>query len=234
MTSVFLRQQAPFVVALAASVAVHVGLVVWLPARGTVSVTPAPGPRVELAAPSVRVQPEPVAPPASKPSQARRATSSHAKRDVPRVITQSAAPEAVPAQVQPTPDKPAADVAATVMREETTPPRAEVVARATPAVNEADLLAGYAKALSQAIASHRRYPRIAQARGWQGTVEVSLHIASGNQLRQVAVLRSSGFEVLDQHALEMVHDAVPLPAPPEPLRQREFNVRVPIVFHLKE
>lgn len=48
------------------------------------------------------------------------------------------------------------------------------------------------------------------------------------------ILRSSGFEVLDNQALEMVQQAAPLPQPPEALRGREFTVMVPIVFKLND
>jgi len=49
-----------------------------------------------------------------------------------------------------------------------------------------------------------------------------------------AILQSSGFEVLDNEALEMVQQAAPLPPPPEALRGRELTVMVPIVFRLND
>jgi protein TonB len=97
-----------------------------------------------------------------------------------------------------------------------------------------DLLAGYGHALSQAIGKHQRYPRIAQMRGWQGTATVALKFGSGNRHLATTLHKSSGHEVLDQQALDMVKDAEPLPNPPERLRNRDFSVLVPIVFRLKE
>jgi protein TonB len=97
-----------------------------------------------------------------------------------------------------------------------------------------DLLAGYGHALSQAIGKHQRYPRIAQMRGWQGTATIALKFGSGHRLLAATVHKSSGHEVLDEQALEMVKDAHPLPNPPERLRNRDFTVLVPIVFRLKD
>jgi protein TonB len=97
-----------------------------------------------------------------------------------------------------------------------------------------DLLAGYGHALSQAIGRHQRYPRIAQMRGWQGTATVALKFGAANKLLAATLHRSSGHEVLDEQALQMVKDAQPLPSAPERLRHRDFTVLVPIVFRLKE
>jgi protein TonB len=97
-----------------------------------------------------------------------------------------------------------------------------------------DLLAGYGHALSDAIGRHQRYPRLAQMRGWQGTATVALKFGAGNKLLATSLHRSSGHEVLDEQALQMVKDAQPLPSAPERLRHRDFTVLVPIVFRLKE
>lgn len=101
-------------------------------------------------------------------------------------------------------------------------------------VPDADLLAGYGQALSSAIGRHQRYPRVAQMRAWQGTTLVALNFGSGSTLVSATVEKSSGHEILDSQALEMVRDANPLPPAPASLRQRNFVVKVPIVFRLKE
>jgi len=71
-------------------------------------------------------------------------------------------------------------------------------------------------------------------RGWQGTATVALKFGAGHRFLGATVQRSSGHEVLDEQALEMVKDAHPLPQPPESLRKRDFTVLVPVVFRLKE
>lgn len=110
-------------------------------------------------------------------------------------------------------------------------PAPVVIAKAAP---DSSLLDSYGKQLSSLIARYQRYPRIAQLRGWQGTAQVQLFVSAEGRMVNTVILRSSGFEVLDDQALEMVQQAAPLPQPPEALRGREFTVMVPIVFKLND
>lgn len=91
----------------------------------------------------------------------------------------------------------------------------------------------YGAQLSREFARHKQYPRLAQMRGWQGTVQVQVHIDAGGAVISSSINQSSGHEVLDKQALEMVKKASPLPQPPEALRDRELTMLVPIVFRLE-
>jgi len=114
------------------------------------------------------------------------------------------------------------------------PPPPEPPKPKGPTDQEVDSARGnYGSLLSREFAKHKQYPRVAQMRGWQGTTRVELHIdANGNVISSI-VSESSGFEVLDKQALEMVRKASPLPLPPETLRGREFAIIVPIAFRLE-
>jgi protein TonB len=94
-------------------------------------------------------------------------------------------------------------------------------------------LGNYGSLLSREFAKHKQYPRIAQMRGWQGTVRIELHIDANGNIISSIVSESSGFEVLDKQSLEMVRKASPLPLPPEALHGREFRIIVPIAFRLE-
>lgn len=94
-------------------------------------------------------------------------------------------------------------------------------------------LDGYGLALSKTFSKFQRYPRLAQIRHWQGKVQVSLQIAAGGKLISASVSRSSGYEILDQQALEIVKQANPLPQVPEALQAKTFTVIVPILFRLE-
>jgi protein TonB len=91
----------------------------------------------------------------------------------------------------------------------------------------------YGSLLSREFSRHKQYPRMAQIRGWQGTTRVELHIDPNGTVTSSSVRESSGFEVLDKQALEMVRKASPLPLPPEVLRGREFTIVVPVAFRLE-
>jgi periplasmic protein TonB len=92
---------------------------------------------------------------------------------------------------------------------------------------------GYADRLARAIAQHKQYPRVAQMRGWQGEVIVDLKLDRNGGVLVTKIDRSSGFEVLDKQALEMVKKAAPFPAPPEILKSDVFNIQVPVSFKLE-
>jgi periplasmic protein TonB len=92
---------------------------------------------------------------------------------------------------------------------------------------------GYADRLARAIAQHKQYPRVAQMRGWQGETIIDLKLDRNGGVLATRIDRSSGFEVLDKQALEMVKKAAPFPAPPEILKSDVFNIQVPVSFKLE-
>ena len=50
----------------------------------------------------------------------------------------------------------------------------------------------------------------------------------------ISIRSRSGYEVLDQQALEMIRKAKPLTPIPPALRGKGFTIDVPVVFSLKE
>ncbi|MFZ9643036.1 MAG: TonB family protein [Candidatus Methylopumilus sp.] len=104
-----------------------------------------------------------------------------------------------------------------------------------PTVNQADLDAArnqYGSALSREIAKHINYPSIAKMRGWQGVVEIDFQLDGNGKILSQKIRTSSGFEVLDKQALEMVKKSN-FPVPPEVLKSSAFNVTVPVSFRLE-
>ncbi len=94
-------------------------------------------------------------------------------------------------------------------------------------------LNGYNSALWGKIGKYKQYPKIAQMRGWQGEVIVELLLDGNGKLKSKKILTSSGYEVLDKQALEMIDKAAPFPSPPEALRASSFSITVPIPFRLE-
>lgn len=105
------------------------------------------------------------------------------------------------------------------------------VERSTAEVDNA--LGEYGGLLGRAIAKHKQYPKIAQMRGWQGEVKLDLKLDGNGKVLSATVSESSGYEALDKQALEMVRKASPFPMPPEALRNRTFNIIVPVSFKLE-
>ena len=218
-------KQRRVVLALLFSLLIHGMLLALVPGWRTNVFKPQPVLSVQLPE-LVRPEPAPAVPPAKPqpkavPMVTERARSEFKLPQPPRIETNVAPqPQAEPTETPPVAPLPAAPTPAPV-----------VVAKAAP---DSALLDSYGKTLSSLIAKYQRYPRIAQLRSWQGTAQVLLSVSAAGRMVNVVILRSSGFEVLDDQALEMVRQATPLPQPPEALRGREFTVMVPIVFKLND
>lgn len=91
----------------------------------------------------------------------------------------------------------------------------------------------YGSQLAREFAKHKQYPGVARTRGWQGTTRVQLEIDTVGKVIATSISESSGYDVLDRQALEMVKKASPLPLPPEVLRERAFTILVPVVFRIE-
>ena len=91
----------------------------------------------------------------------------------------------------------------------------------------------YGSLLAREIAKHKRYPRIAQMRGWQGEALVELQLDGSGKILSSKIQTSSGHDVLDKQALEMVMRATPFPPPPAVLSGQSFTLLVPISFRLE-
>jgi len=96
-----------------------------------------------------------------------------------------------------------------------------------------ELLSGYGKMISQALARYKEYPQIARMRGWEGSVTMRLRVAPSGRLIDAELHTSSGHDVLDKQALAMASQAQRFPAPPDGLNGGEIAVLVPIVFRLE-
>jgi len=170
------------------------------------------------------------APAAVVPEKVRQPIQPRENRSSPRVLAAAgpatapvtvASEAALPATAAPTPAAAA-------------PAPAVPAAPAIQAVPSADLLAAYRQRLTDLLAGQREYPRIAALRGWEGEVRLRLRVARKGNLVGVVLDRSSGFEVLDQHALAMLAGLGNLPPLPEGLDGSELQIVVPVSYKLNK
>ena len=144
--------------------------------------------------------------------------------------------EPVQKRITPIIDKNATSIAQPIPKEVAPPAPAEAISKTPNIVPQEQVtqhLESYSSLLANAIAKYKQYPKIAQMRGWQGTVIADLEIDSKGSVVSVKIKKSSTYEVLDNEALEMIKKASPFPTPPESLRGKNFNVLVPISFKLE-
>ena len=98
---------------------------------------------------------------------------------------------------------------------------------------DAGTLEQYRLALIVATRRYKRYPAIAMEKGWQGRAEVHMVIGANGMLASASIKTSSGHQVLDNQALDMLKKGkttIPIPAG---LRGREFAIDVPVIFNLE-
>ncbi len=165
-------------------------------------------------------------------------SSSPIQKPIEKIETPELVKKVEPIQKKITPiiDKNAISVAQPTPKEVAPAPPAETVSKIPNIVPQEQLtqhLESYSSLLANAIAKYKQYPKIAQMRGWQGTVIADLEIDSKGTVISIKIKKSSTYEVLDNEALEMIRKASPFPAPPESLRGKNFNVLVPISFKLE-
>lgn len=155
-------------------------------------------------------------------------------KPVPTVAAEPTQPVSEPPPVQPT------QVIAVAPKPTPAPPvqtvPVPVVQEPPPVINQADYEDArnkYGNSLWGAISKHKKYPKIAAMRNWQGEAIVELELDGNGKLKSKKIVQSSGHDVLDKQALEMVEKALPFPAPPEALRGNSFTITVPIPFKLE-
>lgn len=165
-------------------------------------------------------------------------SSSPIQQPIEKIETPQPVKKVEPIQKKITPiiDKNATSVAQPTPKEVAPSPPAETISKIPNIVLQEQVtqhIESYSSLLANAIAKYKQYPKIAQMRGWQGTVIADLEIDTKGAVISIKIKKSSTYEVLDNEALEMIKKASPFPAPPEGLRGKNFNVLVPISFKLE-
>ena len=92
----------------------------------------------------------------------------------------------------------------------------------------------YAATLLSWLGRYKEYPWAARRRGVQGQVVLRLAVARSGRVAATAIETSSGTDVLDEAALDMVHRAEPLPPLPASFPGDVAEFRVPISFALSQ
>ena len=77
------------------------------------------------------------------------------------------------------------------------------------------------------------FNQFAMEKGWAGKVEIRIIIGTNGMTQSILVKTSSGFELLDKTAIDMVTKAKPMTPIPPALRGREFTVDIPVIFSLQ-
>lgn len=97
----------------------------------------------------------------------------------------------------------------------------------------AEALSAYVARLARWLEEHKRYPRMAQARGLEGTGMLRFTVNRGGRVLSHRLAPGTGHAVLDREIEAMIERAQPLPGIPDELSRQALEVAVPVSFRLR-
>ena len=185
----------------------------------------APAPAAAAAPRSEPVKPQAVARPRPKPAAAKPVAKAQ-----PAPIIE---PAAEPAAEAPQPNDAAAAVAA---------PAAPAAPAAVPqgeggapqAGTDARSVAEYRLQLIGAAQKYKRYPRAARENNSEGVVALRMAFSASGRVAALNVTKTSGYNVLDQQAVEMFKSAAAAVPVPPPLRGKDFAFDLAVIYEFKD
>jgi protein TonB len=89
------------------------------------------------------------------------------------------------------------------------------------------------KSLVFHLNKHKKYPHEARSKGHEGTAGVSFTIDRSGKVISTHLDQSSGSELLDKEAIEVLNRASPFPTPPSDVPNLTINLTLPIQFRIK-
>jgi periplasmic protein TonB len=99
---------------------------------------------------------------------------------------------------------------------------------------EAELMSRYEQLISMWIEKFKLYPNEARAQGMQGETVVRIRIDRKGNIRYYILERSTGYQVLDRAAIDMVKRANPVPSVPNDYPPGDLiEFLIPVNFHLQ-
>lgn len=194
------------------------------PAREVMETPPPPptkpAPPVEKVAEPAPPEPEPVAEPA--------ATAEAAAQETAEVASAPAATSEAPALGDPDAAVQGNDGKAGIGKSSTTGSASAQSAGGNPG----DYV-DYTARLLAWLQKHKKYPRRAKMRGYQGTAWLTFVIDRDGRLLEYNLDEGTGHKLLDKEVAAMIERASPLPAPPPGGQEDRFTYRVPVGFNLQ-
>ena len=90
----------------------------------------------------------------------------------------------------------------------------------------------YLATLKEIIERNKEYPLTARKGGMEGTVRIRCALLRNGELRDAAVIKPSGYTILDNAALRAVRSAGRFPGVPTEIKGDTFSFVAPITFRL--
>jgi len=82
--------------------------------------------------------------------------------------------------------------------------------------------------IKKIIEKNLSYPRRAQRMGWTGRVVVSFDVLKNGHVRDIRIIKSTGYDLLDSNLVETIQKVEPFPKPP-----LSVTLNMPIIYELR-
>lgn len=112
------------------------------------------------------------------------------------------------------------------------PPTPKPVPKLEPEIDVKALLGSYASGIKSAIVRRKQYPAVAERLGHEGSVKVSFTVDASGSLDSATIKSSSGYDELDDAALEAVRSAAPFDPIPEDAQKEQLSLSITLNFNL--
>ncbi|MDD5584307.1 MAG: TonB family protein, partial [Candidatus Omnitrophica bacterium] len=98
--------------------------------------------------------------------------------------------------------------------------------------NISEELQGYILGVQKKISDNIMYPASLLNTGWEGVVVMKLNLAPSGELRDLQMIKSSGYKIFDEEALKLVRSLSYSPFPPD-VDLKNLKIEVPIIYREK-
>lgn len=193
---------------------------------------PEPPPPVEEPKPEPEtkpeIQPKPEPQPEPVPSPAPPEPLTEPVGVVESTAANDSAPVTVPVPVRPGPVQPQPNQP----KPELPAPAPEPAPQPEPAVDVKALLTEYAAGIKAQILARKYYPGIAERLGHEGDVIVGFTVTASGQLEGVRIKSGSGWDELDEAALDAVRSAEPFAGIPAEAERESLSLSITLKYRL--
>ncbi len=97
-----------------------------------------------------------------------------------------------------------------------------------------DVLKVYTNSVRKKIESKKKYPIIARNMGIEGRTRIKLVINKDGSLEKAEILETSGYEILDETALQSIRDAAPFTPIPDELKKNKLELSIYLTFEISK
>lgn len=95
-----------------------------------------------------------------------------------------------------------------------------------------EILSRLTSIIKETIESNRRYPNWARRQGFEGTSHVEFILLPDGTVKDITLVKSSGFNILDKEALATIERAAPFLPIPDRLNEPYLKMEIALLFDL--